>query len=423
MKDWILNLIQRYLQFLARWKVRSSKPKIINISGSYGKTSTKEAIYFLLSKKFGSDVGKNWGNMNSVLGLPLAILGLRKYSFGAGLFCDIIKAKWNFLFYHLPKILVLELGIDKPGEMDQLLSVVTPNIAVLTGISETHLEGLKDVAGVKKEKLKMIEALPKDGVAILNNDDENSADIKAPKGVKIITFGRDNANISFIDSRVTTVGTKFKLKIGVDCQEVNSKLIGDHSIKILLAAAVVANEFGINIAEIVNALEEIKPQLGRMNLLKIKNQITIIDDSYNSNPMSGIEALNTLKSIKFFGRKVAILGNMNELGSYTKEGHKEVGRVAGKSADYAIFVGPNAKYMAEEAEKSGLPLSKMKILKTTDEVIKIINEIIKPGDLILIKASQNGMRFENIVKYLIDDENLSQKVLVRQEKKWLQSHG
>lgn len=406
------------MQFLARWKVRRAKPKIVTISGSYGKTSTKEAIYFLLSKKFGSDVGKNWGNMNSVLGLPLAILGLRKYSFGAGLFCDIIKAKWNFLFYHLPKILVLELGIDKPGEMDQLLSVITPDIAVLTGISETHLEELKNIAGVKKEKLKMIEALSKGGVAIINGGNNNSADIKVPKGVKIVTFGHDGADVSFTDLQVTTTGTKFKLRIGSDYQEVNSKLLGQHSINILLAATAVANEFGIDLAEIKEGLEEVKPQLGRMNLLIIKNQITIIDDSYNSNPASAIEALNTLKSIEFSGRKLAILGNMNELGDYTTKGHSKVGKMVGKSVDYAVFVGPNAKFMATGAEKSGLPLSKMKILKTPDEVIKIIDEIIKPGDLVLIKASQNGMRFENVVKYLIDDEKLAEKVLVRQEKKW-----
>jgi len=166
MKEWILKLIQRFLQFLARWKIRRGRPKIIAISGSYGKTSTKEAIYFLLSKKFGSDVGKNWGNMNSTLGLPLAILGLRSYSFGAGLFWNIIKAKWNFLFYHLPKILVLELGIDKPGEMKELLSVFTPDIAVLTGISETHLLELKSLSGVKKEKKMLIESLKKGDLAI-----------------------------------------------------------------------------------------------------------------------------------------------------------------------------------------------------------------------------------------------------------------
>lgn len=403
---------------MARWKINRAKPRIVTISGSYGKTSTKEAIYFLLSKKFGSDVGKNWGNMNSVLGLPLAILGLRKYSFGVGLFWDIIRAKWNFLFHQLPKILVMELGIDKPGEMDQLLSTVTPDIAVLTGISETHIEELKDLAGVKKEKLKMIEAIGKNGVAIINGDDFNLSEIETSKGVRVITYGQKDCDVSAAEIKVTTVGTKFNLKIDEESSEISSKLIGAHSINILLAAAAVAVQFEISVEEIIKSLEEIRPQPGRMNSIKIKNQITIIDDSYNSNPVSAIEALSTLKSIEFSGRRVAILGNMNELGNYAREGHKKVGEATGKSVDYAVFVGPNAKIMAESAEKSGLTLSQMKILKTSDEVIKIIDQIIKPGDLILIKASQNGMRFENIVKYLIDDKNLSEKVLVRQEKKW-----
>ncbi|PIP51101.1 hypothetical protein COX11_00405, partial [Candidatus Berkelbacteria bacterium CG23_combo_of_CG06-09_8_20_14_all_41_73] len=159
MRKNLLKIIQWGLRVLARSKIRRSKPKIVAISGSYGKTSTKEAIFYVLSKKFGSDVGKNWGNMNSVLGLPLAILGLRSYSFGAGLLWDILRAKWGYFFYNLPKILVLELGIDKPGEMAELLSVVKPDIAVITGISETHLLELKSLSGVKKEKKMLIESL------------------------------------------------------------------------------------------------------------------------------------------------------------------------------------------------------------------------------------------------------------------------
>jgi len=159
MKKNLLKIVQWFLKILAGLKIRRVKPKIIAISGSFGKTSTKEAIYYLLSKKFGSDVGKNWGNMNSVIGLPLAILGLKKYSFGVEFFWDIIKAKWGFFFHHLAKILVLELGIDKPGEMKQLLEIVTPNIAVLTGISETHLLELKNISGVKREKLLLLNAL------------------------------------------------------------------------------------------------------------------------------------------------------------------------------------------------------------------------------------------------------------------------
>ena len=153
------NLTQYYewwLSLLARSKIKKANPKIIAITGSFGKTSTKEAIYFVLSKKFGSDCGKNWGNMNSVVGLPLAILGLRNYSFGPGFSLDLFRALWGYFFYRLPKILVLELGIDKPGEMDKLLKIIQPDIGVLTGISETHLEELKDIEGVKREKSLMV---------------------------------------------------------------------------------------------------------------------------------------------------------------------------------------------------------------------------------------------------------------------------
>jgi len=417
MRKNLLKIIQWGLRVLARSKIRRSKPKIVAISGSYGKTSTKEAIFYVLSKKFGSDVGKNWGNMNSVLGLPLAILGLRSYSFGAGLLWDILRAKWGYFFYNLPKILVLELGIDKPGEMAELLSVVKPDIAVITGISETHLLELKSLSGVKKEKKMLIESLKKGGVAVLNADDENSADIPLPIGVKKITFG-EKGEVSYRDLEISSLGSRFQLEINGRSLAVKSKLIGQHSIKILLAAASVAREFSIDPDEIVQALEEIRPQPGRMNPVKAKNEILVIDDSYNSNPYSAIEALETLSAIKWNGRKVAILGNMNELGSYTQEGHLQVGEVAGKVVDFLVAVGDNAEYLARGAGKLGLSKDKVITFKTTDEVIAQLDKLLSAGDLVLVKASQNKMRFENIVKYLLDNSALAEKLLVRQDKKW-----
>jgi len=417
MRKNLLKIIQWGLRVLARSKIRRSKPKIVAISGSYGKTSTKEAIFYVLSKKFGSDVGKNWGNMNSVLGLPLAILGLRSYSFGAGLLWDILRAKWGYFFYNLPKILVLELGIDKPGEMAELLSVVKPDIAVITGISETHLLELKSLSGVKKEKKMLIESLKKGGVAVLNADDENSADIPLPTGAKKVTFGK-KGEVSYRDLEISISGSRFQLEISGKFLAVKSKLIGQHSIKILLAAASVAREFSIDPDEIVQALEEIRPQPGRMNPVKAKNEILVIDDSYNSNPYSAIEALETLSAIKWNGRKVAILGNMNELGSYTQEGHLQVGEVAGKVVDFLVAVGDNAEYLARGAGKLGLSKDKVITFKTTDEVIAQLDKLLSAGDLVLVKASQNKMRFENIVKYLLDNSALAEKLLVRQDKKW-----
>jgi len=317
----------------------------------------------------------------------------------------------------LPKILVLELGIDKPGEMAELLSVVKPDIAVITGISETHLLELKSLSGVKKEKKMLIESLKKGGVAVLNADDENSADIPLPTGAKKVTFGK-KGEVSYRDLEISISGSRFQLEISGKFLAVKSKLIGQHSIKIFLAAASVAREFSIDPDEIVQALEEIRPQPGRMNPVKAKNEILVIDDSYNSNPYSAIEALETLSAIKWNGRKVAILGNMNELGSYTQEGHLQVGEVAGKVVDFLVAVGDNAEYLARGAGKLGLSKDKVITFKTTDEVIAQLDKLLSAGDLVLVKASQNKMRFENIVKYLLDNSALAEKLLVRQDKKW-----
>lgn len=417
MKNLVLKLTQRWLSFLARRKIFSSKPKIITITGSFGKTSTKEAIYLLLAKKFGSDVGKNWGNMNSVIGLPLAILGLRKYSFGPIFIFDLLKAFWGFFFFPLPKILVFELGIDRPGEMDDLLKIVTPDIGVLTGVSETHLEELGDIKKVLEEKMKMVKAIKNGGTLIINANDENLKDVELPSKLKIVKYGKDS-NVSYSDLEINIFGSSFNLKIDREIKPVESKLLGEHSVGILLAAAAVASEFGIKPQEIVKVLEQIKPQKGRMNPIKIKNQMIVIDDSYNSNPRSAIESLKTIAKIKWSERKVAILGNMNELGAYTKKGHQLVGEEAGRSVDLLLIVGPNVGNFKSGAEKAGMSKEKIFSYANTEKLILDLEKKLLPKDLILVKASQNKMRFERVVEALVDDREASKNLLVRQEKKW-----
>lgn len=417
MRKILLNIIKWWLASMARSKIRRSGPKVITITGSYGKTSTKEAIYSILSKKFGSDCGKNWGNMNSVIGLPLSILGLQKYSFGPGFVLDLLKAFWGFLFFRLPKVLVLELGIDKPGEMDRLLSVVQPDIGVLTGIAETHLEELKNIDGVIREKSLMISAIKDGGTFIVNDDDQNCASIKAPKGVETIKYGF-NADISYSDLKVNIFGNRFNLKINKEIRPVESKLLGQHSIYILLATAAVASKIGIKLPEIVRGLEGIRPQKGRMNMIKLKDQMIVIDDSYNSNPKSAVEALRTMAKIEWSGRKIAILGNMNELGNFTKEGHVMVGVEAGKVVNLLLIAGPNVGNFSTGAIESGMNENNIISYSDPDKLILDLKNRIKPKDLILVKASQNKMRFENVVKHLINDESIARNILVRQEKKW-----
>jgi len=417
MKKNLYNFSRWFLSLLAKSKIKNNQPKIIAITGSFGKTSTKEAIYFILSKKFGSDCGKNWGNMNSVIGLPLSILGLRKYSFGVSFATNIFQAIYGYFFYKLPKILVLELGIDRPGEMEDLLNIIKPNIGVLTGISETHLLELKNLEGVKREKSLMVSAIKKNGVFVVNSDDKNSADIFPRKDVKTIKTGREG-DISSLNYQTSVNGSRFDIKVKDEILPVKTKLIGNHSINILLSSVAVGLEIGLKLSEIICFLEEICPQKGRMNPIKIKEQMIIIDDTYNSNPKSAIEALKAIKDIQWDGRKIAILGNMNELGEYTKRGHLIVGEEAGKFIDLMMVVGPNVGNFRKGAIKSGLSEEKIISYSKTDSLLTDLKNRLKPKDLILIKASQNKMRFERVVEYLIDDKDISRNILVRQEKKW-----
>jgi UDP-N-acetylmuramoyl-tripeptide--D-alanyl-D-alanine ligase len=170
--------------------------------------------------------------------------------------------------------------------------------------------------------------------------------------------------------------------------------------------------------EIVESLEQIRPQKGRMNLIKLKNQMILIDDSYNSNPKSAVEALKTISAIRWDGRRVAILGNMNELGEYTKEGHLAVGEEAGKTVDLLLVVGPKVGNFLKGAKKSGMNETSIFCYPNPEKLISDLNDKLKPKDLILVKASQNMMRFEKVSEYLIDDPEVSKNVLVRQEKKW-----
>ncbi|MFA5158364.1 MAG: UDP-N-acetylmuramoyl-tripeptide--D-alanyl-D-alanine ligase [Patescibacteria group bacterium] len=424
MKKAVLSLVQRYLQFLARIKIRWIRPEIIAVTGSYGKTSAKEAIFQVLHAEFGDDIGKNWGNMNSVLGLPLAILGFRSYYFSLGILWNVFVAQLNLFFYRLPKILVLELGIDKPGEMSELLSIIQPNIAAVTGISETHLEGLKTIEVVKKEKNLLFAALGRNGVALINWDNDHSRNLFIPEGVKKFTFGTTitgtkSADVLASDIKVTDLGTTFIMDLFGEKINIKSKLYGAHSIKSLLIAAAVGYQYGISAEKIKKVIEQIEPQKGRMNLLKIENGIVIIDDSYNSNPRSAEKALWTLKDIKYdSARKIAILGNMNELGSYSQEGHLRVGKTAADIADLLLAVGENRKYIAEGAEKAGLSASKIRVFETTEDLIDKIDGILQPNDLVLVKGSQNGVRLEKLVKHLINNDKLASEILCRQEKKW-----
>jgi len=261
----------------------------------------------------------------------------------------------------------------------------------------------------------MAQIIKKDGLLIYNQDDQYLAKLKFKNS---ISYGMksDQADCRAGNIVMSQDGMNFSVFYQKEKTEIKSRLIGEHLIYADLAAFCVGRHFKISSEKIVLSLEKREPIAGRMNILSGREQILIIDDTYNSNPASACAALETLHSLKYnAGRKVAILGNMNELGNYEKVGHEKVGRFTRGKCDLAIFAGPNAEIMQEAYGDK----KTSKIYPSRQKLIGDLDQIIQPADLVLVKASQNQNYFEEVVKELMQDKAEARHKLVRQEKHWL----
>ena len=348
--------------------------EIIGITGSVGKTTTKEAIVQVLSERF-KTLG-TIGNLDPVFNIPMTLLKIRPRT-----------AK-----------VVLEMGIEYPGEMDFYLNLAKPKIGVITRVYWTHTEFLGDLDGVISEKGKLLEALPKNGFAVLNFDDEYVREKMASKTqAKIFWYGsypEVNLRISgFLHQGKE--GSTFKLQHKNQEIEINWKLIGEHQTVAAAAAASVGFLSGLTLPEIKKGLEKLQPQPHRMNLIDGPNQSLILDDSYNSSPIAVVMALETLRALAHKGAAIAVLGDMLELGKYEKAGHSEVGAKAAEvNLDYLITLGKRAKIIAEKAKNDGI-----KNILMSNDITQVISEIKKNAqkdDVILVKASRHA-HFERIV--------------------------
>lgn len=379
------------------WASLFSKVDIIGITGSVGKTTTKEAIIKVLDEKF--QVIGTKGNLDPVFNIPMTLLKIRPAT----------------------QKVVLEMGIEYPNEMGFYLDLAKPKIGVITRVYWTHTEFLQDLDGVIAEKGKLLEAIPADGVAVLNFDDESVREKMAPKtSASIFWYG----SYPDVDLQISDFlhqgedGSRFKLRYisrspsrqdgnGAplifsrklanknDEIEINWKLIGEHQTTAAAAAASVGILSGLNLPEIKKGLEKLEPQPHRMNLIKGPKQSLILDDSYNSSPIAVVMALETLRSLAHKGRAIAVLGDMLELGKYGEQGHKEVGqKVAEENIDYLITLGEKAKIISDEARKR-----RVKNILEGKNITQIISEIkknVSKDDIILVKASRHA-HFERIM--------------------------
>lgn len=419
------NILIKCLTFFARLIIKKYKPIIIGITGSVGKTSSKEAIVTVLKDLF--PVRASQGNYNNELGVPLTIIGEK--TGGRSLFRWLkvfLKAIFLLIFpLRYPKVLILEMGADKPGDIDYLVKNFPPSIAVVTAVGPTHLEFFGTIQKVALEKSKIIQVLPKDGLAILNIDDEMVKQMKEKTKARVVTLGfseeadvqalelREHLESKFLKNEFLG-GTNFKIKYQGDIVPIFlPNLLGKQAAYAALVGAAVGLNFNLNLIYISEQFRNFEPLPGRMHLIPGIKQTIIIDDSYNSSPKAALAALEVLKNIKpeISGRCIAVLGDMLELGAYTEEGHRQVGKAAASVVDYLIGVGERAYFILDEAKKSGLSSEKTFFYHSSDEAGHFLQSLIKSGDVILIKGSRK-MKMEKIVQEIMAEPLQASKLLV-----------
>ncbi len=357
----------------------------VAVTGSNGKTTTKELIAALLSSKY--KVFKTAGNFNNELGLPMQLMNL-----------DAAH-----------EVGVVELGMSAPGEIDSLASLVLPRIGVITCVGPSHIEYLKTLKNIARAKAEMIPRIDTQGCLILNYDNNYTRKMASLYSGRIIGYSVENRSSNIQACKVKLNESGF---YSFDCViktnnknyppfRVSLNLAGRHNILNALAAIGVAVEFGVSSETIVKVLNEFNGVNKRMELIKLSGGVTVLNDCYNANPLSMRSALETISEFKnLAGRRVAIIGDMLELGNWSVRAHSEIGKFAAKcGVDFLITVGEKSRYVMQAAIDAGLELKSVLHFDDSVETAGRINEFIRSGDFVLLKGSR-GMKLEVVLSAL-----------------------
>jgi UDP-N-acetylmuramoyl-tripeptide--D-alanyl-D-alanine ligase len=366
----------RALGDLAAFHRSQRDVSVIAITGSNGKTTTRQMIAEVVAQKF--NTLSSVGNYNNQIGVPLTLLKLMP------------EHKWA----------VVELGTNNPGEIARLAQICAPDIGVITNIGPAHLEGLGSLDGVMREKEKLIEHLKAGGKAVLNADDRRVYKIATQTKKAVLLFGQsNNARIRATAIKEKTAGISFNLDLPEKNLPVDLKVPGEFMVINALAAAAVGHLLGLAAEDIKVGLEKFKPAWGRMNIFQTANGIHVIDDTYNANPDSMRAALLTLKSLRANNRSIFVAGDMLELGQQSEALHRQVGAWAAASGINQLWVtGDFAGAVIAGAQDAGM--AREHIYTGSQETILIeLQQALKPGDWVLVKGSR-GTRMENVVKGL-----------------------
>lgn len=414
------KILQPILKVLAILVIKKYKPKIIAITGSVGKTSAKEATFAVLKSKY--KARRNIKNYNNEIGLPLTVLRIRK-SGGSNIF------RWIYIFWYIfkillikdkdyPEVLVLEMGADKLGDIKYLTSIAKPDIAVVTAIGHSHIEFFGSIENIVKEKTSIFDKLGKDGWAIINRDDNNLAGAIENCKSKLKTFGQsEDAEVKISNINITQrggeYGTSFKLSYGgSEVPMFLPTVLGWHHAQAAATAAAVALAMGMNLVDVGEALANYRTAKGRTNLILGVKDSYIIDDTYNSSPQSSKAALEILSQIPSKGRKIAVFGDMLELGKVSEAAHKAVGKkLVELGIEYLFVVGERSRDIARGAKEAGMSEDKIYHFPYTMEAGVFLQGRMKPNDVVLIKGSR-GSKMEQVVYEIMAKPWLADELLV-----------
>jgi UDP-N-acetylmuramoyl-tripeptide--D-alanyl-D-alanine ligase len=366
----------RALQQIARFYRRKMNVRVIGVTGSVGKTTTKELITEILCQRY--QTLKNPGNMNNEIGLPLTILRLRNEHQRA----------------------VLEMGFYVAGEIALLCDIALPEIGVITNVGTVHAERAGSQEAIARGKAELVQSLPPAprGTAILNFDDPWVTQMAQQTSAKVFFYGLNPSADLWADyiEGMGLEGIRFRLHYRNEVLHLHVPLIGAHSVQTALRAAAVGLVEDLTWDEIIDGLQQAHTQL-RLVTVRTPSGALILDDSYNASPESTLAALNLLNELE--GRRIAVLGDMLELGQYERQGHEIVGLRVAEVADRLIAIGERARMIVQAARKAGMPAQKITWIADAPEAVAILREELKEGDVALVKGSR-GLQMDRIVAEL-----------------------
>ena len=361
---------------LAKWENRRRDWRIAAVTGSVGKTTTKDILAELLASRF--TVGGTFGNRNSTLGLPSEILSQPEEV----------------------EVFVAEAGMSRAGELDTIGSLITPEVLLYTRIAPVHTEFFADFDGIVRAKAELLSHLDPAGTLVINADDPSQSAFPEATSASVLRYGADDADARISDIEdLGLFGTRFTMKLPSGEIRIGLGLAGRHQAENLLAAATAAEAFGVGVEEVAEVAPKLEPAPRRGRIHELASGITIVDDSYNASPIAMRRLLQLLSAAD--GRRVAVLGEMYELGEMAGEAHREVGASAAANCDLLVAVGSeNALELAEAARHAGLAGTEVSHVENAEAAGELLGSILRSGDVVLIKGSR-GVGLDKTVDALL----------------------